>query len=122
MDVVLLIFSLVIVFLLIVCLIYLIIYLPRKQEKLLKQQKENNKTEESNEEAKKATSELKEKLEELFKKINFNEGVTKTLLENVDKNIKGEGVNIKNEIANQQKLFQEKNKELNERINKENKE
>jgi DNA recombination protein RmuC len=122
MDVVSLVFSLVIVLLLVACLVCLFFYLPKRQEKLLKQQKESSNLEESKEEAKKATSELREKIEDISQKLKIGEEITKTLLENVDKNIKGEGINIKTEIANQQKIFQEKNKELNERLNKENKE
>jgi len=59
----------------------------------------------------KSTLELKEKIEEIYQKLKIGEEVNKTLLENVDKSIKGE-------IANQQKLFHEKNKELNEKFNK----
>jgi|SRR6185369_14006362 len=130
MDVVPLIFSLVIISLLVACLIYLIFYLPKRQENLLKfrleslssQQKEINKLEENNEEIKKSALELKNKIEEISQKLITDKVETKVLLENVDKNIKGEGINIKNEIANQQKMFQEKNKELSERLNKESKE
>lgn len=130
MDVVPLIFSLVIIFLLVACLVYLIFYLPKRQENLLKlrldslssQQKEINKLEENNEKLKETALELKKKMEEISQKLITDKEVTKTLLENVDKNIKGEGTNIKAEIANQQKIFQEKNKELSERLNKENKE
>src|SRR5205823_1458970 len=105
----------------IACLICLIFYLPKKQDKLLKihldalnnQQKETDKLEESkNDEAIKVAFELKEKLEQIFQNLKTGEGVSKALLENVDKSIKGE-------IANQQKLFQEKNKELSEKLNKE---
>ena len=127
MDVVSLIFSLVIVLLLVACLVCLIFYLPKKQENSLKlrlgkQQEETNKLEENSEEMKKTTFELKSKMEEISQKLITDKEVTKTLLESVDKNIKGEGINIKTEIANQQKIFQEKNKELSERLNKENKE
>src|SRR3954468_5177193 len=118
------------VFLLVICVVYLVFFLPKKQEKSFKtyldslssQQKETSKFEEDDEERKKAALELKTKIEEIAQRLITDKEVTKTLLENVDKNIKGEGVNIKTEIANQQKMFQEKNKELSERLNKENKE
>lgn len=123
MDIFPLITSVISVFLLVVCLIYLIFYLPKKQEKLLKirldalvkQQQEVSNYDENSEETKKTVLELREKLEEVSQKLKTNEEVNKVLLENVDKSIKGE-------IVNQQKLFQEKNKELSERLNKENKE
>ncbi|CAI2186458.1 7903_t:CDS:2 [Funneliformis geosporum] len=75
------------------------------------QQKEASELEEKNEEIKKSALELKEKMEEISQKLITNEAVAKTLLENVDKSIKGE-------IVNQQKLFQDKNKELSEKLNK----
>jgi uncharacterized protein with gpF-like domain len=50
-------------------------------------------------------------MEEISQKLETNEKIGKVLLENVDKNIRGE-------IVNQQKLFQEKNKELSEKLNK----
>ena len=64
---------------------------------------------------KKSVLELKQKIEDISQKLKTSEEVAKVLLENVDKSIKGE-------IINQQKLFQDKNKELSERLNKENKE
>jgi len=122
--------SIITILLLAIGVVYLVFFLPKKQEKSFKthldslsnQQKETSKFEEDNEEIKKATLELKNKIEEISQRLITDKEVTKTLLENVDKNIKGEGVNIKTEIANQQKMFQEKNKELSERLNKENKE
>jgi flagellar biosynthesis component FlhA len=110
MDIVLIVFSVVIVLLLVACLFCLLVYLPKRQENLLKQQKETSNFEETQ----KTALELREKLEEISKKLLVSEEVNKTLLESVDKGIKGE-------IINQQKLFQEKNKELSERLNKENK-
>jgi len=102
---------------------YLMIFLPRNQQKSLKiqldsfinQQKVNNQTEEKKEEIAKFTLELKEKIIEVSEKLKTNEEITKILLENVDKSIKGE-------IVNQQNLLQGKNKELSERMNKESKE
>lgn len=74
------------------------------------------KLEEINEQTKKATLEAKDKIiEEISQKLKTNEEITKILLDNINKN-------IKEEVVNQQKLFQEKNKELSERINKESKE
>lgn len=105
----------IILLLLVIGLFYLVFFLPKKQEKLLKtlnnQPKETNNSEENNEEIIKTNLELKEKLEQISQKLKTNEEIIKILLENVDKNIKGE-------IINQQKLFQEKNKELNEKFNK----
>lgn len=122
--------SIITILLLAIGVVYLVFFLPKKQEKSFKthldslsnQQKETSKFKEDNEEIKKATLELKNKIEEISQRLITDKEVTKTLLENVDKNIKGEGVNIKTEIANQQKIFQEKSKELSERLNKENKE
>src|SRR6266511_5788698 len=118
MDVLPLILSTTII-LLVICIIYLIFFQSKSQEKLLKtrlnalsnQPKETNKTEEKDEEAIKATLELKEKIEQLSQKLKTSEEINKVLLENIDKSIKGE-------IANQQKLFHEKNKELGEKLNK----
>jgi hypothetical protein len=109
----------VIVLFLLIGIIYLIFFLPKNQEKLLKlrldslnnQQKEASKLEENNEETKKTILGVKEKIEEICQKLKTNEEITKVLLENVDKSIKGE-------IVNQQKLFQEKNKELGEKFSK----
>src|SRR4051794_1413383 len=91
------------VFLLVLCIVYLFFFLPKKQEKTFKthldsfnnQQKEASKFEEDNEKIKITTLELKNKIEEISQRLITDKEVTKTLLENVDKNIKGEGVNIK---------------------------
>jgi len=111
--------SIIALFLLTIGIIYLIFFFPKRQQKLLKlhfdslsnQQKEASKPEETDEEIKKTALELKQKIEEISQKIETNEKIAKVLLENVDKSIKGE-------IVNQQKLFQEKNKELSEKLNK----
>src|SRR5438874_1576279 len=111
--------SIIALLLLTIGIIYLIFLFPKRQQKLLKlhfdslsnQQKEASKLEENNEETKKTALELKEKIEEISQKLETNEKIAKVLLENVDKSIKGE-------IVNQQKLFQEKNKELSEKLNK----
>ncbi|RHZ36221.1 DNA recombination protein RmuC [endosymbiont GvMRE of Glomus versiforme] len=119
MDVLPLTLLIIIIVLLIIGLVWLFFFLlPKKQEKQFKlyldslnKQKETSKFEENNEETKKTIFELKEKIEQLSQKLETSKEVNKTLLENVDKSIKGE-------IANQQKLFHEKNKELTEKINK----
>src|SRR5829696_3143815 len=116
--------SIITIFLLFLGIVYLIFFLPKRQEKLLKlrldilnnQQKETGKLEENKtEEAIKASLELKGKIEEISQKLKTSEEVIKALLENVDKSVKGE-------VINQQKLFQEKNKELSDKLNKESKE
>lgn len=118
MDTLPLILLTIIILLLIICIVYLIFFLPKHQEKLLKsrfdtlnQPKEANKSGENTEETKKTALELKEKIEQLSQELKTSKEVNKTLLENIDKSIKGE-------IASQQKLFYEKNKELSEKINK----
>jgi hypothetical protein len=117
MDILPLILSIIIILLLVVGMVYLVFFLPKKQEKLLErfdsldsQQKETP-SEKNNEETIKTTLELKEKIEQLSQELKTSKEVNKTLLENVDKSIKGE-------IVNQQKLTQEKSKELSEKINK----
>jgi len=116
MDILSLTISIITILLLFLGIVYLIFFLPKSQEKTLKlhlgnQQKEASKFEEKNEEIKNSALELKEKIEEISQKLRTNEEIAKVLLENVDKSIKGE-------IVNQQKLFQEKNKELSEKLNK----
>jgi DNA recombination protein RmuC len=120
MDSLPLILSIIALFLLAIGIIYLIFFLPKRQEKLLKfrldafnnQQKETSKLEENkNEEATRVSLELKEKIEKISQELKTSKEVNKTLLENIDKGIKGE-------ILNQQKLFSERNKELSERFNK----
>jgi len=120
MDSLPLILSIIALFLLTIGIIYLIFFLPKRQEKLLKlrldtfnnQQKETSKLEENkNEEVTRVSLELKEKIEEISQELKTSKEVNKTLLENIDKGIKGE-------ILNQQKLFSERNKELSERFNK----
>lgn len=126
MDVPLLITSAVGLFFLVIGIIYLVFFFPKQQEKLIKsrldiinnQQKETSKLEENNEEAKKNALELKEKLEEVSQKLKTSEEITKILLENVDKRIENVNISIKGEIEKQQNQFQEKNKELSEKFNK----
>src|SRR2546425_480758 len=101
MDTLYLVLLLFAIVLLVIIITYLIYFLPKKQEK----QKEVSRLKEDNEELKKTAFELKSKIEEISQKLITDKEVTKTLLENVDKSIRGEGVNIKNEIVNQQKLF-----------------
>src|SRR5690242_12469198 len=99
---------LIITFLLsVIVVVYLIFFLLKRQEKLFKlrldvlsnQQKETDKLEENkNEEAIKVSLELKEKIEKISQELETSKEVNKTLLENIDKGIKGE-------ILNQQKFF-----------------
>jgi hypothetical protein len=98
----------VILLLLIVGLVYLFLHFPKKPEQ---QSKEVNKLLENYEEVKKTSLELKGQLEQISQKLGTSEGIAKSFLELGDKNIK-EG------FASQLKLFQEKNKELSDKFDK----
>jgi len=118
MDTLSLISLIVIILLLVFGIVYLVFFLPKNQEKMFKnhldfinKQMETSKNEEKDERTIQTALELKEKIEQLSQKLKTSEEVNKSLLDNIDKNIKGE-------IVNQQKLFHEKNKELSEKINK----
>lgn len=104
-----------IIIVLAVIILFLVIALFYTLSAKSKTKNQENKTsinpKESNEVATNSTLELKEKIEEIYQKLKIGEEVNKTLLENVDKSIKGE-------ISNQQRLIQEKSKELSEKINK----
>src|SRR6185312_2545643 len=116
MDLTIAILLAIVIILLIGILTYLAYFLPKKEKELLNlrliQKKETSEIEESkNEKVIKTSLELKKKIEEISQELKISKEVSKTLLENIDKGIKGE-------ISNQQKLFSERNKELSERFNK----
>lgn len=117
MDIITVILSIIILFL-IIALFYFLSAKKSKLKEKFQETKTSTKLEEKDEEVIKTTLEVKEKLEEISQKLKTNEEITKLLLEGVDKRIENVNANVRGEIANQQKLFQEKNKELNEKFNK----
>src|SRR2546423_240124 len=94
-----------IIFFLVITLVYT--WLTKSKAKN-QENKSSTNPKESNEAEINSTLELKAKIEEIYQKLITGEEVNKNRLENVDKSIRVE-------IINQQKLIQEKSKELSDK-------